>query len=64
MPDVERKYPDFNPLIITIKNEHDRSSFWEILNSFIAKNMNIHSHTATFARETLLKMEESDKRQG
>jgi len=63
MPDVERKYPDFNPLIITLKNEHDRSAFWEVMNYFIAKNMDVHNQTAKFARGILLKMEESDKRQ-
>ena len=64
MPDVERKYPDFNPIIITLKNEDDRSKFWEILNSFIVKNMDTANQTAKFARDMLLEMEESSKRQG
>lgn len=64
MPDVERMYPDFNPFIITLKNGDDRSKFWEILNSFIVKNMDTQNQTAKFARDMLLEMEESDKRQG
>ena len=63
MPDVERKYPDFNPYIITLKKEHDRSAFWEIMNYFIVKN-DIRNQTTKFARDMLLEMEESDKRQG
>jgi len=64
MPDIERKYPDFNPFIITLKNEHERSAFWEIMNDFIAKNMDVHNQTAKFAQGILKKMEESNERQG
>jgi len=63
VPDIKRKYPDFNPFIITLKNEDDRSKFWEIMNYFMVKN-DIRNQTTKFARDMLLEMEESSKRQG